>query len=645
MKLSQSNRTLIKTIQAALDLAKLPPRLTVSEWSDTYRRLSSESSSKQGQWRTLPMQKEPMDSVLDPDVESTVLMWASQTAGKTEVLNNIVAYFIDQDPSPMLMVQPTVEMGESWSKDRLAPMIRDTPRLRGRLSDIKSRDSGNTITHKVFPGGHLTVVGANAPAGLSMRPIRVVVCDEVDRYPFSAGDEGDPISLAEKRTDTFWDAVLFKTSTPTVKNASRIEAEFKLTDQRYWHCPCPECGEYQTLKWKQVRWPKGNPEAAAYVCEKCLVEIDDAGRVAMIQAGEWIATAPFTGKRGYHLSGIYTLFRHKKGYKNRLHQMAAQFLEANKKGESTIRAWINTFLAETWEGETERQDALPLMERIEKYGPTLPGGVLCLVATVDVQADRLECLVVGYGTGEEAWCIGMTTLMGNPNLPDVWRRLGMHTSRTYQHAHGKQMRIAITFIDSGGQSGRVGFAKSVYAFVKPRQMAGYGFGSWACKGMPSKGGQLRRESRQKNGIILQLIGGDESKSMVYSRLQITDPGPRYIHFPSSDEFTEEWFKQLTGEEVRISKRKGFIVREWIKVRDRNEALDLMAYQMAALDKLNPDWNSLSQIYAAPNEKAAEAKAKDEPSAPVIRTAQPAQALGQGPRHGLRRRHPRTRRLI
>ena len=585
-----------------------------------------------------------MNSVLDKSVESTVLMWSSQTAGKTELVNNICAYFIDQDPAPMLVVQPTVEMAEAWSKDRLAPMVRDTPRLRGRLSDPRSRDSSNTILHKVFPGGHLTVIGSNAPAALASRPIRVVMCDEVDRYPQSAGTEGDPIALAVMRTDTFWDAVLFYTSTPTVKGASRIEAEFNLTDQRYWFCPCPECGVHQRLKWSQVQWPEGRPEDAIYACEKCKEEMDDVGRVGMINAGGWRPTAPFKGKRGYHLNGIYSLFRHKKGFTSRLHQMAAQFLEANAKGETTIRTWTNTFLAETFEEKAERKDALPLMERLEKYGPELPEGVLCLVATVDTQADRLECLVAGYGKGEECWCIGMTALSGNPNLPDVWRRLGVHLAKTYRHILGHDLRVAITFIDSGGQSGRVGFASSVYAFVKPRQMAGYGFGAWACKGMPSKGGQLRKEIRQKNGVMLQHVGTDEAKSMVYSRLDIKEPGPRYIHFPSSDEFTDEWFKQLTGEEVRITKRKGFVVREWVKIRDRNEALDLMAYQMAALDKLNPNWQALSARYAKAQTHKEETEKEDAPGV-VLRKADPSSNMARGKAVGLRRFKPRMRRGI
>ncbi len=230
-----------------------------------------------------PYQAEPMDCAMDNSVQSVVLMWASQT-GKTEVINNLIGFHIDLDPSPILCLQPTLEIAASWSTDRLSPMVRDTPVLKNLVADPKARDSGNTKLHKKFTGGHITIAGANSPASLAARPIRVVLCDEVDRYPASAGTEGDPISLAMKRSDTFFNSVHVITSTPTTRGVSRIESEFELTDQRKWFCPCPHCGEQQTLEWANIKWDKDEegehlPETARLVCEKCEKEIDSSLRI------------------------------------------------------------------------------------------------------------------------------------------------------------------------------------------------------------------------------------------------------------------------------------------------------------------------------------------------------------------------------
>ena len=193
---------------------KPPPKLTISEWADEYRKLSPESSAEPGSWNTsrAEYQRGIMDALSDPYIETVVVMSSAQV-GKTEILNNAVGYFISQDPSPMLVVQPTLDMAQTWSKDRLAPMLRDTPILSGLVKDPRSRDSGNTTLHKVFPGGHVTACGANSPSSLASRPVRNVFCDEVDRYPVSAGTEGDPVSLAKKRSATFWNRKIDRKST------------------------------------------------------------------------------------------------------------------------------------------------------------------------------------------------------------------------------------------------------------------------------------------------------------------------------------------------------------------------------------------------------------------------------------------------
>lgn len=232
-----------------------PPRLNISQWADSYRRLSSEASAEPGQWRTdrAPYQRGIMDAINEPGVETVVVMSSAQV-GKTELLLNTIGYYMDYDASPILLLQPTLEMAEAFSKDRLSPMLRDTPALKDKVGDPKARNSGNTLLHKTFPGGHITMAGANSPSSLASRPIRILLADEVDRYPVSAGSEGDPVNLAAKRTTTFWNKKKLYVSTPTIKGVSRIEAEYEDSTMEQWCLPCPHCGEYQPLTWAQIRF-------------------------------------------------------------------------------------------------------------------------------------------------------------------------------------------------------------------------------------------------------------------------------------------------------------------------------------------------------------------------------------------------------
>ena len=241
-------KALRQAYKQAAQVYAAPPVLTLSEWADKYRYLSPEDSAAAGRWVTesAPYQREPMDACSDALVEDVVFMWSAQT-GKTQSLLNVLGYYIHQDPAPILMLQPTIEMAQTVSKDRFAPMLRDTPVLRGKVKDPRARDAGNTISHKTFAGGHVTFAGANSPASLASRPIRILLCDEVDRYPPSAGTEGDPVSLARKRTTTFWNRKRIYTSTPTLKGSSRIEALYEASDRRKFWVPCPHCADMQVL--------------------------------------------------------------------------------------------------------------------------------------------------------------------------------------------------------------------------------------------------------------------------------------------------------------------------------------------------------------------------------------------------------------
>ena len=577
-----------------LSVCQPPPRLTCLEWADQFRFLSKESSAQAGKYRSAfaPYQRGPMNDANSNEVQSTCLMFASQT-GKTEIINNLVGYFIIADPAPILMVQPTLDMAEGWSKERLAPMLRDCEVFNGKVKEARSRDSGNTLLHKTFPGGNIAICGANSPSGLAARPRRVVLLDEVDRYPFSAGTEGDPVSLAIRRTESFWNAVIFLTSTPTTKGASRIETEFNQTDQCRWFCPCPQCGTFATLKWSNVKWDAGKPETARYVCETCAMELNDADRVRMIRLGEWRATAPFNGKRGYHLNGIASPFPAKKGFKGRLHQMVAGFLEAKHGGVETLKTWTNTFLAETWEEEGE---TITIGEsRCEDYAETVPHGTLLLVASADVQKDRIEAEIVGYGVDEESWGIERGIFIGNTEQPAVWSQLADFFSKTFDHPNGEKMGIAIGTVDAGYAT------KSALAFVRRMQPRNV----YAVKGSSNRlRSPVVAPSRLSRSASL-LVDTSEFKSIIYSRLKITDPGARFMHFPRGRGYDEEFFAQLTAEKVRKTFSLGHAKLVWENIRPnkRNEALDIRVYSLAGLHILRPNWAALSKRLAKVEEKA------------------------------------------
>ena len=556
---------------------KPPPKLTVSQWADQYRQLSSESSAEAGRWSTAraEYQRGMMDAVSDPMIETVVLMTAAQI-GKTELVNNVVGFHIHQDPAPMLVVQPTLEMAQTWSKDRLAPAIRDTSVLAERIKDPRARDSGNTTLHKVFPGGHVTACGANSPSSLASRPCRIILCDEVDRYPPSAGSEGDPVGLAKRRSATFWNRKIILVSTPTEKGASRIEQAFAESDQRRFFVKCQDCGEHQTLKWASVRWEHNQPHTARYVCEHCGSLWDDAQRFRAIRYGEWRATAEGDGKTaGFHLSGLYSPW-------TPLEDSVRDFL-ASKRDPMRLKTWVNTFLGETWEEQGESLDEYDLINRREDWGPDLPDDVLLLTAGVDVQDDRLEYEVIGWGRGEESWSIEYGALYGDPSTNELWSRLDGILQRSRSHSISGEMVVRATCIDSGGH-----YTQQVYNYCRLRA----GKRVYAVKGVGGEGKPIVGRPTKNNigKINLFPIGVDTAKELIYSRLKMTEEGEGYCHFPADR--GEEYFRMLTAERKVVRYYKGRPRQEWTKVRNRNEALDCRVYGLAALGILNLNLEAL-----------------------------------------------------
>ena len=575
----------------ALRAFKPPPDLKVSDWADQDRKLSPEASAEPGQWLTsrAEYQRGIMDAFSDPAVEVVVVMSSAQV-GKTEILNNVIGFHVAQDPSPMLVVQPTLDMAQTWSKDRLAPMLRDTPQLQGLVKDPRARDSGNTTLHKIFPGGHITACGANSPSSLASRPVRIVLCDEVDRYPVSAGSEGDPVSLARKRASTFWNRRIGLFSTPTNKGNSRIEAAFEESDKRFYFVPCPHCKHEQILKWANVTWEKDNPDSAQYACEECGALWTDAERVRAIRQGKWVLTSEFKRVAGFHISGLYSPWIP-------VDAAVREFLEA-KKQPATLRVWVNTYLGETWEEQGEQVDDYAIAARRESYGDTLPLEVVLLTAGVDVQDDRLEVEIVGWGRDDESWSVDYRTVYGDPSSPTVWRDMDSLLDQQFEREDGSILMVRSTCVDSGGHH-----TNSVYNFVRPRE----GKRVFAIKGVGGEGKPLVGKPGRNNigKIKLFPVGVDTAKDVLFSRMRIVEPGPGYMHFPLSR--SDEYFRQLTAEKLVTRYHKGFARREWVKIRPRNEALDVRVYAMAALGIINLNVNAIADRVMMKHENPPEPK--------------------------------------
>lgn len=552
------------------------PRLTVSTWADSHRVLTSVSSAEAGSYRTdrTPYIREIADalSALSP-VREVVFMGAAQI-GKTEVGYNWLGYIVHQAPAPTLVVYPTVDVAKRISKQRIAPMIAASPALRERIRDSRARDSGNNQLMKEFDGGMVILTGANSGSGLRSMPIRNLFMDELDAWPVELEGEGDPVEIARARQNTFANRKTFLTSTPTVRGASRIERAFLATDQRRYFVPCPHCGHFDWLRWENIRWEEGDPSTAALMCIACGVLIEERYKTWMLAKGEWRATAPSDDAtvRGYHLSALYSPL----GWRSWA-MIAAAFLAA--KGDPLkFRAWWNLDKAETWEERGLGANPETLLARREDYfaegvKADVPDGVGVLVAAVDVQDDRLEVAVKGYGAAEESWLIAYEQLHGDPSRPDLWFELDAWLSKRWRHVSGQLVPLSCVAIDSGGHH-----TDEVYRFCRARLDRRI----FAIRGGSDFGKPLVARPTTTNRYHAKLftLCVDSGKETVYSRLAILEPGAGFMHFPGWAD--EEYFAQLTSEKG-IWRSEGAVKRrEWIKTRARNEALDLEVYALAAL---------------------------------------------------------------
>ena len=568
------------------------PDLTVSEWADRHRMLSGRASAEPGRYRTVrtPYMREIMDRLSPGDPTQRIVFMKAAQVGATEAGNNWIGFAIHQAPGPMLAVQPTVELAKRNSRQRIDPLIEESPELRERIKPARSRDAGNTMLSKEFAGGILIMTGANSAVGLRSTPARYLFLDEVDAYPASADEEGDPVTLAEARSLTFAHrrkALLI--STPTIRGLSRIEREFEASDQRRYHVPCPHCGHVQWLRFERLRWDKGQPDTAAYHCEGCDTAIAEHHKTAMLAAGEWRATAQSQDPHtvGYHLSALYSPI----GWLS--WARIARAWEAAQGSDEAMRAFRNTILGETWFETGEAPDWQRLAERREEWtAGTVPAGGLFLTAGADVQKDRIEIDVWAWGRGLESWLVDHVVIEGGPGDPTCWKKLTELLGRTWQHESGQHLTIARLAIDTGYETSAVyAWARQV-GFAQVAPVKGLeGFNRASPVTGPTYVDATVAGRRLRRGARLWSVATSTFKAETYRFLRQERPTPEEItdgaafpagtvHLPTWAD--GEWLKQLTAEQlITVKSKRGFTKLEWQKLRERNEALDCRVYARAA----------------------------------------------------------------
>lgn len=573
-------------LRARSENLRPPPHLTLSQWAAEHAVLSAETSAQTGKFRAYAYQIGMMDAVTDPRVGEVTVM-KSARVGYTKILDHIAGYFIHQDPSPMLVVQPRVEDAEDYSSTEIEPMLRDTPVLAAITGDLKSKDAKQKLLKRVFRNGaSMSFVGANSPGGFRRITARVIMFDEVDGYPITgAGKEGDQIRLGKRRAQTFWNSKFILGSTPTIKGESRIEKSFLLSDQRRYFVPCPHCGEMQHLEWGSpetlhgIKWDKdeagnGIPETAHYVCRANGCVIEEIDKPAMLDAGEWRATAPFKGHAGFHIWTAYSLDP-KASWAN----LVGEWLEvAHDPLERPT--FINTVLGEAYEDRGERAlGEERLLARCEVWPGEVPDGVAVITIGVDTQDDRLELEVVGWGRNEESWSIAYEILPGDPGEVELWDRLDEFLKREWRRADGRPFTASAVCIDSGGSH-----TQRVYEFTRDKLARRI----WAIKGASEQGGNRspiwptkvpsRRTRKTYKPII---IGTNAAKDAIRSRLHLDTPGSGYMHFPADRD--RNYFAQLTAERLVVKESRGRRYRVWENPPGRaNEASDCRVYAYAGL---------------------------------------------------------------
>lgn len=630
----------LSTIREGWYLGLKPnPRLKLSEWANEKRVLNQRSSAEPGRWRTsrTPYLRAIMDDLSDHSPVQTVTFMKSAQVGGTECGNNWVSYIIDHAPGPAMVVQPTVDLGKRWSRQRLAPMIEDMECLQAKIKPARSRDSGNTTLSKEFDGGLMIITGANSAAGLRSMPVKYLMLDEIDAYPHDVDSEGDPVELAEKRTKTFSRKKIVKISTPTDKATSRINKSFEEGDQRRYHVPCPHCEEKQPLEFKHLHWTKDengdhDPASVQYACVHCGGLIPEHHKTWMLENGEWIAEGkPNDKHHSYHINSLYSPL----GWGS-WSDLVSKFLKA-KSNRELLKTFTNIEEGLPFEEETDKVDHATLQDRAEPYPlGACQLGDLVLTGGVDIQDDRIEVVTYAHNATSHR-AIDYRVIWGSPEHTDTWRLLDDYLQAPFSHPSGAELIIKAAAIDSGGHH-----TQKVYDFCRLRKrrhviaVKGHSQKGKPILGKPSAVDVSIHGKTLKNGAEVWMIGTDTAKNQIFGMLRQADPdADGYIHF--SDQLPDGFFKQITSEKLATRYVKGFPVREWIKPAGaRNEALDCTVYAWAAfyylgLNRWRPaQWRALEEKIqpATPDLFAtAEACQKTEKEPPPPKVAKPTKKRG------------------
>lgn len=597
-----------------------PPRLSVSEWANQYRYLSPEASAEPGLWSNsrAPHLVEPMDRLSPYSATERVVLKFSSQSGKTEAILNFVGFIVDLDPGPVLCIQPNVTpMGEAFSKDRVKPMLRDSPSLAAKIGTAKGRTSAQTITHMVFPSGHLTIAGANSPAGLASRPIRYLVCDELDRWEITK--EGDPLLLARKRLQTFRARRTAKeliVSSPTYDDLG-ICAEYARCNQQWeWHLSCLHCGTTQFPKLEHFLF-EADPRQLRYVCKTCGAahSLEDADAVKA--TGQWVCVKDGSEESiGYWFNQFASPFA-------RWDDTIAEWLEAGT-DPARRQAVTNTVFAEPWEGEGEKIEPSLLSQRGEDWGETIPARIIAITMGADVQGDRLEVETIGWGPNNESWSLAYDVLPGEPTSDEVWDDLLDLYRQSWPRADGSTLRPVALCVDAGYAT------QHVYSFIKRARERGI---------VPIKGvagmardqitGDRRQRlkriaQRMRDGRPPEILGVDSIKRTIFHYLSAAPGNTGYCHFPHGR--SEEYYLQLTGERLMVINQRGKRPeRRWVPIHPAVEALDCRAYAYAALLLSGLELRAPQAPRSAPEERAIEAPTEAAPPPPVAAERVPAVA--------------------
>lgn len=628
-----------------------PPRLTVTEWAEKNRRLAGTESAEPGPYRVnrTPYAREPQDCMsARSTVEEVVLMWAAQTS-KTTVMLNCLGSAMDMNPGPIMIVWPTNTVAKRNSRQRVAPLISESPKLRAKVAANRSRDKANTTMLKEFDGGILVIAGANSAADLRSTPVRDLYLDEVDNFPLDVDGEGDPSKLAEARQTTFARKKRLRTSTPTTKGFSRIEEAYLASDRCRLHVACPHCGVYQPLEFGSdkphgLKWDKDDagapvPTSVRYVCSAHGCEIREHHKSTMLAGGVWIAENPGAqgGKvRGFHLNGLYSPL----GWLS-WRTIAREWWEAMQavgRGDpSLLRVFVNTRLAETFEEQGDKADQHALRKRAADIPLRIvQAGFYVMTLAVDVQADRLHCGLWAWGRGMTRQLVDRVVFYGDPALAESeegspWAALTEYRQTPVQNVHGREVQLACTAIDTGGHH-----TQAVYAYARAHQsqhvlaVKGQSQAGKSILGRPTQQDVNYRGEKIKRGVKLWPIGTDTAKAEIYGRLRIAQPGPGFVLL--SKHMAAEAFEQLTSERMVTRYVKGRARLEWVLPGGRrNEDLDCAVYALfgamwAGMERWREaDWARL------------EKKLAPEPQAPTPAVAPPAESVKEAKTAGKTRR--------